>query len=115
MRISDWSSDVCSSDLEVNESGGKVIKHELWDANAIEKIDDLTVRLNLKAPQLAVPEHLFHYPAVMPDPAEDGVFGLGANGTGASTRTEIAVPRRAQSEERRAGKECVTTCRSRGA
>lgn len=80
---------------EVNERGKKVIRHELWDANAIEKVGDLTVRLNLKAPQLAVPEHLFHYPAVMLDPAEDGVFGPGANGTGAFTLTELEVSRRA--------------------
>ena len=80
---------------QVNESGKKIIKHELWDANAIENVDDLTVRLNLKAPQLAVPEHLFHYPAVMLDPAEGGVFGPGSNGTGAYTMTEIEVSRRA--------------------
>ena len=30
--------------------------------NAIEKVDDHTVRLNCKVPQIAVPEHLFHYP-----------------------------------------------------
>lgn len=29
----------------------------------IEKVDDYTVRLHLDAAQLAVPEHLFHYPA----------------------------------------------------
>ena len=28
---------------------------EIWDANAIEKVDDYTVRLNCKEPQLAVP------------------------------------------------------------
>src|SRR3546814_12157962 len=80
---------------QVDESGEKIIRHELWDTNAIEKVDDLTVRLKLKAPQLAVPEHLFHYPAVMLDPAEGGVFGPGANGTRAFTMTEIAVSRRA--------------------
>ena len=80
---------------EVNERGRKILRHELWDANAIEKVDDRTVRLNLKAPQLAVPEHLFHYPAVMLDPEEGGVFGPGANGTGAFTLTELEVSRRA--------------------
>ncbi len=29
----------------------------------IEKIDDYTVRLHLDSPQIAVPEHMFHYPA----------------------------------------------------
>lgn len=55
---------------------------ELWDANAIEKVDDFTVRLNAKVPQLAVPEHLFHYPMLILDPEEGGKFGPGANGTG---------------------------------
>lgn len=67
---------------EVNERGRKILRHELWDANAIEKVDDRTVRLNLKAPQLAVPEHLFHYPFAMLDPEEGGKFGVGSNGTG---------------------------------
>jgi peptide/nickel transport system substrate-binding protein len=63
----------------------------LWDANAIEKVDDHTVRLNLKAPQLAVPEHLFHYPMHMLDPAENGQFGPGSNGTGPFTLVEAEV------------------------
>ena len=54
----------------------------LWDANAIEKVDDRTVRLNCKTPQLAVPEHLFHYPFLILDPEEGGQFKAGSNGTG---------------------------------
>jgi peptide/nickel transport system substrate-binding protein len=55
---------------------------EIWDANALEKVDDHTVRINAKAPQLAVPEHLFHYPMHIIDPEEGGKFGPGSNGTG---------------------------------
>ncbi len=55
----------------------------LWDASAIEKIDSHTVRLNCRIPQLAVPEHLFHYPLQILDPEEDGRFGPDSNGTGA--------------------------------
>ena len=80
---------------EVDETGRAIVRHELWDANAIEKVDDMTVRLNLKVPQLAVPEHLYHYPAVMLDPEEGGTFGPGANGTGAFTMVEIEPGRRA--------------------
>src|SRR3546814_7773109 len=29
---------------QVDESGEKIIRHELWDTNAIEKVDDLPVR-----------------------------------------------------------------------
>ncbi len=55
----------------------------LWDANAIEVVDGKTVQLNIKVPQIAVPEHLFHYPLPMIDPEENGVFGVGSNGNGA--------------------------------
>ena len=54
----------------------------LWDSRAIEKVDDHTVRLNCKEAQLAVPEHLFHYPFFMLDPAQNGAFGEAINGTG---------------------------------
>ena len=70
------------------DAEGKV---SLWDANAIEKIDDHTVRLNLKAPQLAVPEHLFHYPFLILDPEEKGEFDVGSNGTGAFELVEHQV------------------------
>jgi peptide/nickel transport system substrate-binding protein len=55
----------------------------LWDTNAIDQVDDYTIQLNCKTPQLAVPEHLFHYPMLILDPEENGVFGPGSNGTGA--------------------------------
>ena len=63
----------------------------LWDAQAIEKVDDHTVRLNCKVAQLAVPEHMFHYPFMMIDPAEGGVFKAGSNGTGAFTLEEYQI------------------------
>jgi peptide/nickel transport system substrate-binding protein len=72
----------------LNEVGDSV---ELWDANAIEKIDDHTFRLNAKEPQLAVPEHFFHYPMLIVDPAEGGQFGAGSNGTGAFELVEVKV------------------------
>lgn len=66
---------------EVEKDGEKTT--ELWDANAVERIDSHTVRLNCKQAQLAVPEHLFHYPFPVLDPEEGGKFGVGSNGTGA--------------------------------
>ncbi len=63
----------------------------LWDASAIEKVDDFHVRLNLKRSQVALPEHLFHYTNVMLDPEDDGHFGVGANGTGPFTLREFSV------------------------
>jgi peptide/nickel transport system substrate-binding protein len=55
---------------------------ELWDANAIEKTGDHTVRLNCREPQVSVAYHLFHYPALMLHPDDKGLFGPGAQGTG---------------------------------
>lgn len=64
---------------------------KLWDASAIEVVDSHTLRLNLKEPQVAVPEHLFHYPLPMLDPEEGGKFGEGSNGTGPFELTEYKV------------------------
>src|SRR3546814_7245786 len=79
MRISDWSSDVCSSDLEFGA------RHVAGFVAGQEKdaVGDL-LRL--------------------PDPAERDVRQQG------SGDFRIGMGR---SEERRVGKECVSTCRSR--
>jgi peptide/nickel transport system substrate-binding protein len=66
-------------------------KNVLWDANAIEVVDPQTLRLNLKEAQVAVPEHLFHYPLPMLDPEEGGSFGVGSNGTGPFDLVEHTV------------------------
>jgi peptide/nickel transport system substrate-binding protein len=66
----------------------------LWDANAIEKVDDHTIRLNGQSPQLAMPENLFHYPALILHPKDGGKWGAGALGTGAFEPTDIQVGKR---------------------
>src|SRR3546814_2622336 len=87
MRISDWSSDVCSSDLD---RAGAVI----GDARAGRVLaDQRQERLNHA--QLAV--------KVDVEQAFDGGEVRGFEHAGADVR----------SEERRVGKECVSTCRSR--
>lgn len=77
-----------------NEDGSPRIATALWDANAIEKIDDLTIRLNGASPQLAIPENLFHYPALILHPRDEGRWGLGSIGTGAFEPIEIDVGRK---------------------
>jgi len=79
---------------EKDDKGNPKKASRLWDANAIQKVDDFTVRLNGKTPQLAVPEQLFHYPLLILDPAENGEFKVGSNGTGAFTLVENEVGRR---------------------
>ena len=79
---------------EKDDKGNPKKASRLWDANAIQKVDDFTVRLNGKTPQLAVPEQLFHYPLLILDPAENGEFKVGSNGTGAFTLVDNEVGRR---------------------
>ena len=84
---------------EKDESGAAKMSTKLWDANAIEKVDDHTVRLNAQVPQLAVPEHFFHYPFPMMHPSSEGKFpGVGSIGTGWAEMTEYEL-----------GKKCVVT------
>ena len=76
---------------EMDEDGNEVMRSELWDASAIEVVDDLTLRLNLRVAETAVPEHLFHFPFYMLDPEEGGSYGVGSNGTGPYTMVEHGV------------------------
>ena len=78
-----------------DDAGKAVMTTELWDASAIQVKDAKTLVLNLAQPQVAVPEHLFHYPFLMLDPAENGVFGVGSNGTGSFDLAELEVGRKA--------------------
>jgi peptide/nickel transport system substrate-binding protein len=80
--------------LSEYEAGGRR-RTRLWDANAIERIDDHTLRLNCRIPQLAVPEHLFHYPFLILDPEEGGRFRTRSNGTGAFDLVEHVKGKRA--------------------
>lgn len=54
----------------------------IWDANAVEKVDDHHIRLNCRSAQLGVPEHLFHYQAFILHPSENGKWGVGSLCTG---------------------------------
>src|SRR3546814_8626030 len=85
MRISDWSSDVCSSDLlgaglELIDSGGFKIEAQL-DALDIDAGPDIGITQDFEL----VPTLMAHL--------------------------DFSSPTR--SEERRVGKECVSTCRFR--
>jgi len=80
---------------ENDSEGNPVLRSELWDANAVEMVDTLTFKLNIQVPQVAIPEHLFHFPFYMLDPEEDGKFGVGSNGTGGYRLVEHAIGERA--------------------
>lgn len=87
------------TDIELDEidpkTNAKRKSTRLWDASAIQKVDDFTVRLNGKAANLSIPEALFHYPLLIVDPAENGEFKVGSNGTGAFEMVELEVGKRA--------------------
>jgi peptide/nickel transport system substrate-binding protein len=69
---------------EKDDKGNPKTATKLYADNAIEKVDDYTIRLNGKTSTLAVPENLFHYPALVLHPSENGKFGVNSIGTGAS-------------------------------
>ncbi len=76
---------------EKDKDGNAKMSTRLWREDAIEKVDDKTVKFNLKVAQVAIPEHLDHYTNMIIDPEEDGKFGVGSNGTGAFELVEHQV------------------------
>src|SRR3546814_4454683 len=87
MRISDWSSDVCSSDLMIDRMG-------LGDHVVLEGVrPNREVFAMMRDADIVVVPSRHDYPEGMP-----------------LTIYEALASR---SEERRVGKECVSTCRSR--
>ncbi|MES1153166.1 MAG: ABC transporter substrate-binding protein [Dongia sp.] len=78
-----------------DDQGNPKMTTEMWDANAIEKKDDHTIVLHGQTAMLAMPENLFHYPALILHPKDNGKWGLGSLGTGAFEPTEIEVGKKA--------------------
>jgi peptide/nickel transport system substrate-binding protein len=60
----------------------------------IEKVDDSLVRLHLSTPEIAVPEHLFHYPAQVLHHSFEGDIVAQPIGTGPYTLQEYSVGER---------------------
>src|SRR3546814_13765035 len=104
MRISDWSSDVCSSDLTATQSADtrKTIADQLSGVR-----DQLLALANTSDGQ---GRYLF-------GGADDGSAPFSWNGSSADyhgDQTTVTAQIGSQrSEERRVGKECVSTCRTR--
>src|SRR3546814_18402354 len=98
MRISDWSSDVCSSDL-VAQAQESAMRRRQRRAVVLGLAAEFA-HLGLKVGDDRLPLVC----AAQEDVAEP-------RGIGFIGGLAVAVDR---SEERRVGKECVSTCRSRG-
>src|SRR3546814_12059295 len=99
MRISDWSSDVCSSDL-IKSGVTKSSKTPLRPSN------DVATSVRQVVGDL---EQQQRFVARVGDGIDEG--GAGRRFVIDHPGVERRLPRR--SEERRVGKECVSTCRSR--
>ncbi|MEZ4592089.1 MAG: ABC transporter substrate-binding protein [Chloroflexota bacterium] len=61
----------------------------------VEKVDDYHIRLHLQSPNIGVPEHLFHYPAIILHRSFEGDIVQQPIGTGAFLLTEYAEGERA--------------------
>src|SRR3546814_15141347 len=101
MRISDWSSDVCSSDLKLE--GSTVWAKYLFDE---EPISDSVKPFWDSASEICDRWADMRWEAPSNLYLEVGVKECGHSREG-------AIIFHARSEERRVGKECVSTCRSR--
>src|SRR3546814_15637905 len=95
MRISDWSSDVCSSDLDQKLEAGVLLNLVRSDAGM--------KREDLHPPRLSVE----------PQDREIGHHPVHAAGDEAAVPAAGAATEEARSDERRVGQECVSTCRFR--
>src|SRR3546814_10670938 len=83
VRISDWSSDVCSSDLAIIVGFDRIVGEPITDVDTARSPIDEGLSANLAL--IDVDRH----------PPRELLFGVH------------------RSEERRVGKECISTCRSR--
>src|SRR3546814_16965750 len=94
MRISDWSSDVCSSDLIIDKAGIHLFNPASGEGRS-EHVHHISHVGRTLIDNLVAQSFRFHH------------FDIKVNGIG------IVKKYGPRSEERRVGKECVSTCRSR--
>src|SRR3546814_4828919 len=132
MRISNWSSDVCSSDLKQHKFYGMIIPKQygglqfsaLAHSRVLQKLASIstTVSSTVAVPNSLGPAELLlhygteeqknHYLPRLADGRDIPCFALTGPPAG-SDATSIPDYGIVRSEERRVGKECVRTCRSR--
>src|SRR3546814_15207709 len=106
MRISDWSSDVCSSDLEGRAVGPQRVAreqpHHPWHDDQQQRRKDDQDRNQHREHRVGESARLAMLAVLRHPLVEQRNEGGGERALGEQ-----------RSEERRVGKECVSTCRSR--
>src|SRR3546814_13535916 len=114
MRISDWSSDVCSSDLTAFMARGLCADANAPAANAQIAAQQQGVEVLVATRTLPVGTIIdlngFRYQPWPRDMVDTGHIQKGGPDTPQSL---VGTVVRYRSDERRVGKECVSTCRSR--
>src|SRR3546814_19682558 len=106
MRISDWSSDVCSSDLNVRVGGD--LRTGAGSMNGEDAVIGTVLMLigqNSRVVATEASSKLDQVAKTLPPGIQVNVVLNRAESVGATVAT--------RSEERRVGKECVSTCWSR--
>src|SRR3546814_13726769 len=98
MRISDWSSDVCSSDLMWHGHAGRGL---IWGDLQLLRLD----HYGRGAAE--------HTSLIAADPRDTISLELGCCDDRGGRWLRNGDCKKNRSEERRVGKECVSTCRSR--
>src|SRR3546814_15765692 len=97
MRISDWSSDVCSSDLSLSDGHA----HCLTEVSAyVPAVQERNRQVRRLVPWRRIPADAVRRRQRHPS-------------LGTGPQLAVRLVRFGRSEERRVGKECVSTCRSR--
>src|SRR3546814_15663171 len=98
MRISDWSSDVCSSDLSTLTSDGKPVEVQSTAGLIAGRTEDGKLVFQLTLGSNGEWEYSQYQPLA---------------GVGDNKAIDFSFQVVDRSEERRVGKECVSKCRSR--
>src|SRR3546814_19179648 len=109
MRISDWSSDVCSSDLKLPASDHLVLAN-ISETLGAKYFEGGWLERALQ-PTLAARDHYQAFGSLYSDLFTRFLEARIKRAQGRSRDAEAILTTR--SEERRVGKECVSTCSSR--
>src|SRR3546814_17868061 len=116
MRISDWSSDVCSSDLLTGHFLAKSVIVALHE-HVLPVVKDMDPRdleaIHQKVWKRLNPRAMTGTVSMALSCLDIALWDILGKAEGRPIASLLDTPRQKRAEERRVGKECVRTCRSR--